>query len=124
MKFLVLFFVLSTANVFAKELTIAPYIETQEALAADDFKKGLAGYAKICKPAGENCAKKFKDIEELRASFKKISEFYIANGSKTEMKSLVKIHCPMYPGTWLQKPGSIANPYYGKAMLECGEKVK
>lgn len=124
MKFLVLFIVLSTASAFGHELSMTPYVEMQESLAADDLNKSLAAYAKLCKPAQQDCKKKFKDIEELRATFKKISEHYFAHGNKTEMKSLQKVHCPMYPGSWYQKPGKIANPYYGKAMLECGENIK
>ena len=130
MKFLVLFFVLSATNVFAHELSTAPYVEMQEALAADDYNKALAAQLKVCKTIGDDknqykdCGKKFKDVEELRVSFKSLSELYLHHGKKSEMKSLVKIHCPMYPGSWLQKPGKIANPYYGKAMLECGEKIK
>jgi hypothetical protein len=116
-------------NVFAHELSTAPYIEMQEALAADDFNKAIAAHTKVCTRLGDdkkeynNCDKKFKDIEELRVSFKKLSEIYLKEGNKKEIKSLQKVHCPMYPGTWLQKPGKVANPYYGKGMLECGEKV-
>ena len=30
-------------------------------------------------------------------------------------------YCPMVKASWLQKGDTIRNPYYGSAMLECGE---
>jgi Cu(I)/Ag(I) efflux system membrane fusion protein len=30
------------------------------------------------------------------------------------------MHCPMYPGDWLQTGERVANPFYGSPMLECG----
>jgi Cu(I)/Ag(I) efflux system membrane fusion protein len=41
--------------------------------------------------------------------------------------ALLKIyHCPMAPppGLWLQTQGPLANPFFGKEMLHCGEEVK
>ncbi len=33
-------------------------------------------------------------------------------------------YCPMADGYWLQAAEPVANPYYGKAMLRCGDKVE
>ena len=35
-------------------------------------------------------------------------------------------HCPMAPkpGLWMQVNGPLANPFYGKKMLKCGEEVE
>ena len=33
------------------------------------------------------------------------------------------LYCPMLKKYWLQKGAKIANPYYGKSMLECGRVV-
>jgi hypothetical protein len=35
-------------------------------------------------------------------------------------------HCPMAPkpGLWIQATGPLANPFYGKQMLRCGEEMK
>ena len=34
------------------------------------------------------------------------------------------MYCPMVNKQWLQKGETVSNPYYGKAMLTCGEKKK
>jgi hypothetical protein len=36
-------------------------------------------------------------------------------------------YCPMVPdggGDWLQPGGALLNPYFGRQMLHCGEKVQ
>lgn len=67
--------------------------------------------------------KSFKDIEDLRTSFKQLSFLYISNSNKTEMKDLIVAECPMAKAKWIQPKGGIRNPYYGKSMLECGQKI-
>jgi RND family efflux transporter MFP subunit len=37
---------------------------------------------------------------------------------------LVVAYCPMKKATWLQRGEQIANPYYGSAMLDCGDVRK
>lgn len=132
MKILALTLLLSSVTAFAHshELSIGPYEKMQDALASDDFKGALAAHKTICekellhyKDDYKDCGKKFKDIEELRTSFKTLSEVYLANGDKKEMKKFMKATCPMAKAKWIQKPGAIRNPYYGKSMLECGEKI-
>ena len=102
----------------------------QEALANDDFKTAQENHKQICSKEltklvkeYKDCQKKFKDIDDLRNSFKTLSKVYMTHGNKTEMKSLIKASCPMASAQWIQKSGTIKNPYYGKSMLECGEKI-
>lgn len=130
MKYLILFSLFSISSAFAHELEMGPYIKMQEALANDDMKTALEAHKTICdkelihyKDDYKDCSKKFKNIEEVRNSFKKLSEVYIENGSKKEMKGLTKASCPMAKAKWIQKDSSLKNPYYGKSMLECGEKI-
>jgi hypothetical protein len=130
MKYLLLVTAFLSFNVFAHELSFTPYLKMQESLAADNFKDALAAHKTICdqdlkhyKDDYKDCGKKFKDIEELRASFKPLSELYMKKGNQKEMKGLTVVNCPMYPGKWVQRNGKIANPFYGKGMLECGEKL-
>jgi hypothetical protein len=33
-------------------------------------------------------------------------------------------YCPMVRKSWLQKDGTISNPYYGSSMQTCGEFKK
>jgi hypothetical protein len=128
-RFLFVFF-LSMSSAFAHDLAMGPYIKMQEALANDDMKATLESHKIICdkelihyKDDYKDCDKKFKSIEEVRTSFKKLSEVYIEYGDKKELKELVKASCPMAKAKWVQKNGDLKNPYYGKSMLECGEKL-
>lgn len=128
MKSLIFAALLTVSAFAAEELTLKNYVKMQEALAGDNFQLALSAHKVICehdlksfKKNYKDCNKSFKDIESLRNSFKTLSEVFILNGNKKEMASLKKAHCPMAEASWLQKDGKIANPYYGKVMLECGE---
>lgn len=130
MKIMILLLTVLMSNAYAQELSLNNYVKMQEALANDDFKAAQESHKVIC--AGEiskhvkeykDCNKKFKDIDDLRNSFKTLSTVYMTHGNKTEMKGLMKASCPMANGKWIQKNGSLKNPYYGKSMLECGEKI-
>ena len=130
MKVLFILFSLFISNAYANELGLTTYVKMQEALANDDYKAGEVLHQEICskelsiyKKEYKDCAKKFKDIDDLRTSFKALSQVYLTHGNKTEIKGLMKASCPMANAQWIQKTGTIKNPYYGKSMLECGEKI-
>jgi hypothetical protein len=38
-----------------------------------------------------------------------------------DVPDVKEAYCPMVKKSWLQKDGSIRNPYYGPAMPTCGE---
>jgi hypothetical protein len=130
MKLIILFLCLNSLA-FAQDLKITNYLKLQEALASDDFKTALTAHQSLCerdlkevKIDYKNCGTNFKNMEELRNSFKKLSEVFISKADKKDLKGLMVATCPMAEARWIQKEGSIRNPYYGKSMLECGEKVK
>lgn len=130
MKALFILFSLFMSNAYANELGLTTYVKMQEALANDDYKAGETLHKEICSKElthymkeYKDCSKKFKDIDDLRTSFKSLSQVYLTHGNKTEIKGLMKASCPMANAQWIQKTGSIKNPYYGKSMLECGEKI-
>lgn len=130
MKFFVVFLSLFSVSVFAGELQIKSYLKLQDALAMDDFKVAIQLQEDICKKelgkykeTYKDCGKKFKNIEELRESFKQLSNLYIANTDKKDLKDLIVAECPMAKAKWIQPKGGIRNPYYGKAMLECGQQI-
>ena len=63
------------------------------------------------------------DIAATRERFKPLSEL----ATKMELpKDYAVALCPMYKGgsKWVQKKGTLANPYFGKTMLTCGSFVK
>lgn len=130
MKYLFLMSFFLSSGVFAHDLDLAPYIKMQDALASDNFKLALESHKFICdkelihyKDDYKDCEESFKNIEELRTSFKSLSEVYLENGNKKEITKFQKATCPMAKAKWIQKPGSLRNPYYGKSMLDCGEKI-
>lgn len=119
-----------STTAFAHDLDYGPYLKMQEALATDDLKGSLIAHKTICdkelihyKDDYKDCEKTFKNIEDLRTSFKAFSDVYLENGNKEELKQLVKAYCPMAKAKWVQKNHKISNPYLGKSMLDCGEKI-
>lgn len=130
MKYLVLILMVMVTKVHAHGFSFDNYLKTQEALAADDFKSALSAHQNLCSNelkvkhvAYQDCGKKFKDIGELRESFKAVTKIFATHGSTMKRKGIIEATCPMAKANWFQKEGSIANPYYGKSMLECGEKI-
>jgi multidrug efflux pump subunit AcrA (membrane-fusion protein) len=64
-------------------------------------------------------------IADQRKQFKLLSENVIhlvdhVAPSNAIGARLYVVHCSMYPGEWLQAASEIANPFFGKSMLECG----
>ena len=67
------------------------------------------------------------DLTGARDAFGALSGAVIAAGNAEGWKDMPDIkvaYCPMVNKSWLQKEGSIRNPYYGPAMPTCGEFKK
>ena len=68
----------------------------------------------------------FTQLDEIRNAFVNLSNTIIslANAFKPN-ETLFVLHCPMANNNkgadWLSSSKEIKNPYYGKAMLTCGE---
>ena len=101
------------------------YMDAATALAADDFDTAKAALTALAKEStGELRAKaqaaaSTGQIAAMRASFKELS----AIASKMQLPPDYAVaYCPMYKGgsKWVQKKETLANPYYGKSMLTCG----
>lgn len=118
----------AAADIDQKSL-LNEYVKIQQALAHDtmDGVKESAGaieksaFSKEIKSTAGKVANA-KNLKEARTSFKDLSKAISPlakkNGGDFEVYS-----CPMANATWVQKKGSIANPYYGREMQTCGEKV-
>ena len=64
------------------------------------------------------------DLKAAREAFGALSDAVIAAGKAEGWKDVPDVkeaYCPMVKKSWLQKDGSIRNPYYGPAMPTCGE---
>lgn len=129
MKFIVLAIALSISSAYAGIKELPPYVKMQEALAADNFTAAVNAHKEVCEgakkfvPEYKGCDVEHKGIEELRASFKNLSKLYIAKVNKKDLDGLTKAYCPHAKAEWIQKDSALRNPYYGKSMLECGEKI-
>jgi hypothetical protein len=64
-----------------------------------------------------------KDLKAAREAFKPLSASlikYLAD-KKAGKGVYHEVYCPMANASWLQLGKDVRNPYYGKAMLDCGE---
>lgn len=76
--------------------------------------------------------KKAESIEEFRLHFASLSDSLTIAAKKFGLKAgqtIFRLHCPMAfnnrGADWLQSSGDqVENPYFGAAMLRCGEKVE
>jgi protein SCO1/2 len=90
------------------------------AIAAEAAKLG-AGGAAILSPAGELA--RASALAAARAAFGGVGDAIMryARESGAKFEEDVKVaHCPMANRRWLQKGDVVQNPFYGKAMSDCG----
>lgn len=105
----------------ALHTALASYIDT-----APDAKNGpLAQFTSGLKPG--------PSLAEARAAYEVFSTALadLARAAHLHHSGLVTIYqCPMTPvlgtGRWVQRPESpgLRNPFFGSAMLECGEEIE
>jgi Protein of unknown function (DUF3347) len=120
----------------ALKAIVGSYLKIQEQLAADktDGVKAaaasIASSAELMGTSGAELVKAAKrvgdaaDLKAAREAFGPLSDAVIALGQAEAWKDAggVKVaFCPMVKRSWVQKDETLRNPYYGSAMLECGE---
>ena len=113
-----------------------PYLRIQEALADDSIATVRADAGAITTAAAALGAPAMKidtaavqlaaanDLEAAREKFGVLSEAirnYMSGFQLKAPEGVRAAYCPMARKPWLQKGDAIANPYYGKDMLTCGE---
>jgi protein SCO1/2 len=114
---------------------VEPYLRIQEALSADtltgtkDAARSIVAEAAKLGAKGDpirSAASAFqqsRDLTSARAAFNRLGDAIItfAKSSNVSIGKDVNVaYCPMARKYWLQKGTKIRNPYYGKAMLDCG----
>jgi hypothetical protein len=123
----------------AMKAIVGSYLQIHAALSADKTE-GVATAAKAisAQAAGmgtdgapivtaAKAVEKAGDIGAARVAFGTLSDAVIAAAKAEGFKDLpdVKVaYCPMVRKSWLQKDGTISNPYYGSSMQTCGEFKK
>jgi hypothetical protein len=65
------------------------------------------------------------DIKKQRSHFSNLSENMatLAKVTRFGYGPVYRAYCPMKKASWLSAEKAIKNPYYGNAMLTCGEVV-
>jgi Cu(I)/Ag(I) efflux system membrane fusion protein len=118
---------------------LEPYFRIQTALVDDRMEtlkndallvaQGADGLGAAGKPieAAATALSQTKDIGAAREAFGRLSDAVIAYAESTKTSpgaDVATVYCPMVKKSWLQKNGEVKNPYFGKAMPNCGEKKK
>lgn len=110
---------------------IESYLDLSEALASDNISTAKEVLRKFKEKAYKqeyvsfptNLFKSKDDIEELRASFGKLTNLLLPVVENYKI-SAYKAHCPMAlsgkGAFWLQRKDKVRNPYFGASMLACG----
>ena len=116
-----------------------PYFRIQTSLSddkTDGVKADAAAIANAARAMGDSGAPIAKaavalegaaDLAAARTAFSQLSDAVITLSESTKAQpvdGMQAMFCPMVNKQWLQKGDKVSNPYYGKAMLTCGEKKK
>jgi len=114
---------------------VAPYLNADEALAADrtdGIKANAADISAAARTIGPPAAgidraavqlASAASLEDARAKFGAMSvaiDAYMSDQHLAPPAGVRMAFCPMVMKPWLQKDGAIRNPYYGSQMLTCG----
>ena len=145
---------LTHAEAFDRAMTgaLEPYLEVQQALAADSMEgvpeaarrvggalravasspamEGLGGWAadevRAAVPTAIAAAAELArapDLAGAREAFRTLSKALITWAKHRRPGGMEMVWCPMMRGGWIQRAGPVRNPYHGLSMLECGEKI-
>lgn len=114
------------------EAALPAIIEASAALAADDFARYQASFPKLAAVAAHLPAlpklEPGTDLKSARLAFEPwITQLTdMARPHRAELGVKV-FQCPMTPvlgkGRWLQRDAPLRNPFFGSAMLECGDEL-
>ena len=122
-------------NIVESYLQIHAQLSADKTDAVKPAATEIARHADAMGPGGAAIAKAAtavaaaRDLKTAREAFGPLSEAVRAavdaSGPATAKELGLKLaFCPMVNRSWLQKDEKIRNPYYGSAMLECGEFKK
>lgn len=111
---------------------VAAASEGADALAGDDFARYQSALPKLKEASRDLKLPELEpgaDIKAARLSFE-VWSTAVADAARPHREHLgIKVfQCPMAPvlkkGRWVQKDGSLKNPFFGSAMLTCGSEIK
>jgi len=113
------------------------YLAAQSSLAADSMETVAASASALVQAVRADTAKTFpaevasqaealakaKDLASARKAFQPLSTSLIrfAKAGSVPAGILHEVYCPMAKASWLQADKTVRNPYFGQAMLSCGQ---
>ena len=101
---------------------VTPIAPSARALATDAATLGAAGEG--MRQAALTLAASAGSLASARASFDALSVAVMRYAASVPLAATTKIaYCPMAGKYWLQQGETIQNPYYGRAMSDCGRLV-
>lgn len=65
-----------------------------------------------------------KDLNQSRDHFAKLSDALVPKFMEAGIPGVQGFMCAMNKRRWAQRGTAVENPYYGKAMLNCGAPIK
>ena len=99
--------------------------------ALDEFLAGDPNAAKGPLAKFKDALPDRSDIKAAREDFAKLSTAVTDLARANNLQQTAKLHmfeCPMAPavgkGRWMQRTAELKNPFFGKAMLTCGQELK
>ncbi len=120
----------------AMKAVVTAYLDIQTQLAGDTMDTVPARARTIGEHAAQMgqpgtaiavaaaAVEKATDLNAAREAFGGLSDAVIAAAKAdgwADVKDLKLAYCPMAKRSWLQAQPTVENPYYGKAMSNCGE---
>lgn len=101
----------------AREIERLAWEASGEPVAGDSSDcRDLLG--QIAAAAGELAAA--RDLDAAREAFGELSKPLVRLRAMAGAEGTVVVFCPMKKKSWLQPPGEIGNPYFGREMVGCG----
>ena len=113
------------------------YLAAQASLAGDSMGTVSASASALAQAVRGDTAKTFpaevasqaealakaKDLASARKAFQALSASLIryAKAGNIPAGTLYEVYCPMAKASWLQVDKTVRNPYFGQAMLSCGQ---
>ena len=110
---------------------VSGYLDISEALASDDFKQAKTAAVALVKEAQADgmlsivkAAKAVADARDIAQARQALRTLTSEVAPMADAKTDVVMYCPMAKADWIQARGPTRNPYFGKAMLDCGAPKK
>jgi hypothetical protein len=113
------------------------YLAAHASLAGDSLEKVSANASALAQAVRADAARSFalelavqaealakaKDLATARQAFRPLSDSLIRYVKTANLPAgtLHEVYCPMAKASWLQAGTTIRNPYWGAAMLNCGQ---